>query len=175
MSHKIWLVGLACRLGSAVPPWTHSLSPSQRPKVGPSSQVAHAPQRTRAAGAGRAGSAAEGAGHFVARSPPALAPRLPALGWGVLAGEFRFSPPGVAASRVSLGVGRFGGALFSWPRCPGRPRDPPGRARIPCSRAPPRAFRGRGLGALRAAVLPQPCGRARRQGFCRGVLSPGVR
>ncbi|XP_046536229.1 COX assembly mitochondrial protein 2 homolog isoform X2 [Equus quagga] len=99
MSHKIWLVGLACRLGSAVPPWTHSPSPSRRPKVGPSSQVAHAPQRTRAAGAGRAGSAAEGAGHFVARSPPALAPRLPALGWGVLAGEFRFSPPGVAASR----------------------------------------------------------------------------
>ncbi|XP_046536228.1 COX assembly mitochondrial protein 2 homolog isoform X1 [Equus quagga] len=102
MSHKIWLVGLACRLGSAVPPWTHSPSPSRRPKVGPSSQVAHAPQRTRAAGAGRAGSAAEGAGHFVARSPPALAPRLPALGWGVLAGEFRFSPPGVAASRHSI-------------------------------------------------------------------------
>lgn len=137
MSHKIWLVGLACRLGSAVPPWTHSPSPSRRPKVGPSSQVAHAPQRTRAAGAGRAGSAAEGAGHFVARSPPALAPRLPALGWGVLAGEFRFSPPGVAASRVSLGVGRFGGALFSWPRCPGRPRDPPAVPASPARARPP--------------------------------------
>ncbi|KAF5918580.1 hypothetical protein HPG69_005015 [Diceros bicornis minor] len=139
---KLWTSqNLACRFCLSFRPRRASVDSlsllPQCPKVGPSSQVAHAPQgreRPGPAERGQPGRAAE-ASRRGAR--PALAPRQPACGSGVFAGASRFSPPGEAASRVSLGSPGGSEESVFLATASREAAGPPVRAPVPGSRAPP--------------------------------------
>uniref|UniRef100_A0A8C2PGI0 COX assembly mitochondrial protein n=1 Tax=Capra hircus TaxID=9925 RepID=A0A8C2PGI0_CAPHI len=100
-SHRIWLVGSPSSLGSrrlgglALPPLT-------APENGPVQAGRRRRLRRRAAGAGRAVSAAEGAVSSPPGAGPAPASRPRVWRRRVFAGEYRFRSPAVAASRHSI-------------------------------------------------------------------------